>query len=76
MLTEQGVKWMNVIQGAVQWQALVNSAMTIHSHKTWKFLGDHVKYRLLKNYLVVMLQSTILPLFTSFTFIILFFWLH
>jgi hypothetical protein len=46
---EQGVNWMNVTQGAVQWQALVNIAMTIHSHKTWKFLGDHIKYQLLKN---------------------------
>lgn len=49
MLTEQGVNWMHVTQGAVQLQALVNIAMTIHSHKTWKLLGDQINYQLLKN---------------------------
>jgi len=49
MLREQGVNWMHMTQGAFQWQALVNIAMIIHSHKTWKFLGDHKNYQLLKN---------------------------
>ena len=49
MLREQGVNWMRLTQGAVQWQAIMNTAMTIHSHKTWKLLVDHKNYQLPKN---------------------------